>query len=289
MNPNYHLDHFFETPLKIDDINLVQIGRMFCSPETVIDEHLHLNWFELTIATEGKGILKTNSENIPIKSGDIYLSFPADVHTIYSDKSEPLKYDYLSFYPLNPEYLAKFEKIILHYQYPNSRLFFDSRISFLLESALLEFQNQNLQYRIETLSHILHLIEIFLIRKFDIENNHETLLNPKQKEIFCFQVMNYIDTHIFTLKNLNEISTITNYNYSYISKLFRQTTGQTLLEYYSNSRLKKASVLISENRLKMKEIAGLLNYSSVYAFSKAYKEKYGIAPTATRKIHADSN
>ena len=32
--------------------------------------------------------------------------------------------------------------------------------------------------------------------------------------------MNYIDTHIYTMKNLDELSEITDYSYGYLSVLF---------------------------------------------------------------------
>lgn len=102
MDAIYHFNRFFEPPLVFDDIDLVQIGRMFCAPDTVIGKHLHLNWFELTVVSDGKGILITNDTEIEIKRGDIYLSFPADEHAIRSDPSAPLAFGFLAIYPHAP-------------------------------------------------------------------------------------------------------------------------------------------------------------------------------------------
>ena len=41
--------------------------------------------------------------------------------------------------------------------------------------------------------------------------------------------------------------------------------------------------MLGENKMKIGEIAEQLNYSSVYAFSKAYKKKYGISPSIDKK------
>jgi len=123
---------------------------------------------------------------------------------------------------------------------------------------------------------------IYLFRDFPLSDSEETLVTGGADE-FCYNLMNYIDTHVFTLKNLEELADMTNYNYSYLSSLFRKTTGRTLLDYYGSCRLRVARSLIRENKMKIGEIAELLNYSSVYSFSKAYKNKYGISPTETRK------
>jgi AraC-like DNA-binding protein len=42
--------------------------------------------------------------------------------------------------------------------------------------------------------------------------------------------------------------------------------------------LETARVLILERKKKFGEIADLLNYSSLFSFSKAFKAKYGISP-----------
>ena len=52
----------------------------------------------------------------------------------------------------------------------------------------------------------------------------------------------------------------------------------TIAEYYQNRRLETAKLLINSGDLKITNIAERLNYSSLFAFSKAFKKKYGIAP-----------
>lgn len=42
------------------------------------------------------------------------------------------------------------------------------------------------------------------------------------------------------------------------------------------------SLMIKEN-LSLTEISEKLNYSSVYSFSKAFKNKYGLSPSAWKK------
>ncbi len=278
----YHLDYYFREPKKYGSIRLVQIGRLYCDRTTVVEKHLHLNWFELTIVTDGEGILTTNGAEIPIKRGDIYLSFPADRHGIISDAENPLKYDFFSFFTENGEYAEGLEKIMQKFGDPRSRLFSDEKIRSLVQNSISEFGETSRSMSDELISHAFEMILIYLFRDFPLSDSEEMLVTGGAEE-FCYNLMNYIDTHVFTLKNLEELSEMTNYNYSYLSSLFRKTTGRTLLDYYSSCRLRVARSLIRENKMKIGEIAELLNYSSVYSFSKAYKNKYGICPTDARK------
>ena len=90
--------------------------------------------------------------------------------------------------------------------------------------------------------------------------------------------MNYIDTHIYTMNSLSEISELTNYNYSYLSALFKRTTSGTMADYYRKRRLETARLLIIENKLKITQVASILHYSSIYTFSRAFKDQYGVSP-----------
>ena len=90
--------------------------------------------------------------------------------------------------------------------------------------------------------------------------------------------MNYIDSHIFSLNNLQQIATAMNYNYNYLSTIFKKHTNQTISDYCQNAKLKTAKLLIEENKLTVTKIAELLNFSSDYVLSRAYKRKYDFHP-----------
>jgi AraC-like DNA-binding protein len=166
---------------------------------------------------------------------------------------------------------------------PQSRIFSDENIQNLVQNSISEFSEESRLLSDALLTHSFEMILIYLLRNFPTSPRRETLAKVDNADIFCYNIMNYIDTHIFTMKNLEELSEVTNYNYSYLSSLFRKTTGRTLVEYYQSSRFRIARSLVMENKVKISDIAALLNYSSVYAFSKAYKKEYGVCPRESKK------
>ena len=80
------------------------------------------------------------------------------------------------------------------------------------------------------------------------------------------------------MKNLEELATVTDYSYGYLAALFRETTRGTLQNYFKDKKLDAARLLLIEGKMTVTEISELLNYSSVYAFSKAFKEQFGVSP-----------
>ena len=285
MNKDYHLSrNYFQKPLKYEYICISQIGRRFCNNKTVIDTHIHLDLFELTIVTEGKGIVTTNNFSVPVEAGDIYLSLPCDSHKIVSDPEKPLKYDFFAFTCEDVYFNQELEHIAQTYHSPKTRIFHNDSIRLLISNAIAELSHEH-AYSQQLLFSIFQQVIIYTIRGFHgIESlKHSTATT--HAEILCHKLMNYIDTHIYSLKRLEDLAEITDYSYGYLSALFKKTTSSTLSDYYHEKKLDAARLLIIENKYKIIEIAEMLNYTSVYSFSKAFTNRYGVSPRNYKSKH----
>ena len=275
---------FIKQQKYVSGIRLYQIGKKFCNQNTFIAPHLHINWYELTVILGGKGKIYTNSKThyVDIAEGDIYLSFPADIHTIESDSENPLKYSFLSFVLEGTPFDEQFKQITQDFYEPEKRIFRDRNISFLLELLLSEFMSVSYKQE-EMMSHIFNQILIFTCRKFLYQSQNTLPANISKNEMLCYSIMRYIDANIFQIKNFSDIADYFNYNYSYLSKVFKQTTKITILEYLSKKKLERAKILINEGKLSLTKIAETLNYASIYSFSKSFKYHFGISPTEYKK------
>ncbi len=283
MNSNYHLEHvYFANPLNYDDIYLLQIGRLYCKNTTVVDAHIHTDLFELTVVTDGAGTVTTNGTPTEVKNGDIYLSMPCDIHKIESDSENPLKYDFLAFRVKNNEFKDELDRIAETYHSPNMRIFHDERVRRLIANAIAELTVPDMCSE-QLLNSVFKQILIYLIRNFQKTPNKNYPDNATGAEILCYRLMNYIDTHIYTIGTLSKLSEITGYSYGYISALFKKNTSETLSDYYNKKRADAASLLLKENKLTVTEISEALGYSSLYAFSKAFKNQFGLSPKIYRK------
>jgi len=279
----YHLNKsYFHKPLLFGGVSLFQIGRLYCKPKAVVPLHIHGDYFELTIITDGKGVITTNGVPVEVEKGDIYLSLPCESHEIKSDSSSPLKYDFFAFLCADSEKREEFDRITENYYAANSRVFHSERIRNLISGAIAEI-DANKQYSDELLDCIFKEAVIHIIRSFTKIKPEKYSQNVTAAEVLCYKLMNYIDTHIYSLKTLKELEEFTDYSYGYLSSLFKKTTGNSLNGYYREKRLEAARILITENRLKSTEISEMLGYSSVYAFSKAFTSRFSVSPREYRK------
>ena len=274
----FHINHEHRAnPLDFGAIRLVQIGRMLCAPTTAVRTHVHLDWFELTVVTGGKGRVEVNGHLIPVREGDVVLSLPCDSHGVYSEESAPLQYDFFSFLCQDEQLKARFDNLILTAYPADKRRIRQEKIEYLISTALEELEEKRPDGD-SLLRTIFQQILLYTLRAYE-GNTSAVFPHLSDVQRLCFKVMHYLDTHVYTLKNLYELSEITNYNYSYLSFVFKKTTGMTLAEYYQNKKLDVARALLQEGKLKAGEIAELLNYSSIYAFSKAFKKYHGVPPS----------
>jgi AraC-like DNA-binding protein len=255
---------------------LYQIGRLYSKPTTVVEDHVQ-KAFELTIVNDGYGVISTNGVPLKVERGDIYLSFPCEIHKIESDSEKPLKYDFFAFDTENAELKNELERIMAEYSGAERRVFCDERINFLVGNAIAEIHRSNFGH-LKLLESVFSQIMIYVVRAFCPAADDGDIGRVSGAEALCFKIMNYVDTHVYSIKKLDELADVTGYSYGYLSALFKKVTSNTIADYYRNKRLEIARLLVLEKKLKIGEVAEMLNYASVYAFSKAFKNRFGASP-----------
>ncbi|MBO5852163.1 MAG: AraC family transcriptional regulator [Clostridia bacterium] len=273
----YKIEKYLSNPVSYRGVKVFQAGRYYCNRGRVINAHLHTDFFELTIVTDGEGVIKTNNIPVNVKSGDIYLSLPLDKHEIISSTENALKYDHIAFFIENAEFDSDMEYIINNFHSAGDRIINDNKISRLMSLILAEYANKN-AHDDEVIANLLNAIIVYVIRNFKNKEKFSDFEHVSSKEILCTQIMNYIDINIFDIQSLSVISDVLKYNYSYLSSMFKSVTKISLREYFLNRKLEVAKSLVDENKLKVYEIAEKLNYSTPNAFTKVFKQKYGYSP-----------
>ena len=276
----YRISNFsVGSPTAFGSVVLYQIGRLHCHGDTVIAPHPQFNYFELTVVTDGEGGVFTDGVETRVRGGDIYVSFAGDFHSIVSDPNAPLKYDFISVSTARSDLSEDLERIVEKYHSPETRVIRDERIGRLLSRAISEINNKQDHSEI-VVEAIVNQMLVYTIRDFESLEHRLNIDGVAESDLICFKVMNYIDNHIYTMKSLTELCEVTNYSYNYLSNLFKKTTSDTLLNYYRNRRMETANLLLRSEEFSVTEVANMLNYSSIYSFSLAFKKKYGFSPSS---------
>ncbi len=70
---------------------------------------------------------------------------------------------------------------------------------------------------------------------------------------------------------------------AHFSRIFKQETGRTPREYLVDRRIDRAASLLTATDYRLSRIAEITGYSDLYFFSRQFKEKTGLCPSAYRK------
>lgn len=101
------------------------------------------------------------------------------------------------------------------------------------------------------------------------------------------KVMNYVNLNVaepLTLKSLAAMCFISS---SYLSALFKQETGSTLIDYINTQRVNRAAQLLVQNNHTIAAVAEEVGILDVNYFTKIFKKTLGVTPTRYRREHKE--
>ena len=134
-----------------------------------------------------------------------------------------------------------------------------------------------------------HLMQILLLIIRDIteatENNQKGCnFESYNKSYAVKKIINYLNENYEHKISLDQIAHNMYLSPVYISKIFKEETGESPINYLIKIRLEKArDILMTSDSGSIKNIANSVGYDDVYHFSKLFKKYYGISPLYYKK------
>lgn len=92
----------------------------------------------------------------------------------------------------------------------------------------------------------------------------------------------YINSHLHEELSMLDVCTHLSINYSYFSKLFKQTMSISFKKYLIQARMEKAKKLMHNPTNRIYEIALQVGYENAQNFSRAFKGHFGYSPKEYR-------
>lgn len=98
------------------------------------------------------------------------------------------------------------------------------------------------------------------------------------------QIVDYLDSHYNEKISLDRIAQNMYLSPVYVSKIFKEETGESPINYLIKIRLEKAKdMLCTPHPESIKKIANDVGYEDAYHFSKLFKKYYGVSPLHYKK------
>lgn len=153
-----------------------------------------------------------------------------------------------------------------------------------LTSLCNHIKNPGFAYELIVQSELIKLL--FLFHQNQIFSSAPQDINNRIKHVQRIaNLQKYIDLHYAEDITVGLACELAQLDYHYFSRLFKQETGKTFVEYLNMIRLLKAENLLTSTNYSIAYIAESVGMSNVTYFNRVFKNHYGETPTVYRKRH----
>ena len=116
-----------------------------------------------------------------------------------------------------------------------------------------------------------------------IEEKRNQQLGDCKSAYVVRKVQEYVRSHYSQSVTVEDMAAEIHFSANYIRTIFKEGTGQTILEYITNYRFEQACELLKNPKYKVKEVSMQVGYENVSYFCSVFTKRYGETPNEYRK------
>lgn len=233
--------------------------------------HWHEN-VEILYFTGGTNTLQLNNHQIQVQKGDLIV---INSNTIHSMPSKPVDCTY---------YCLIIDKLFCDsYFIPFGDLLFeecirDPNISNWFEKIINEMTKKDALYKSMVKAYVVSLL-VHLSREHSYSNVsfHHEAQNNKLKMVK--KSLTYMSAHFTEPLSVDDIAQYVGFSKYYFCHVFKELTGQTVLDYINVLRCSHAKKLLQSGNFNISESALESGFQNLSYFTKTYKKYMGCLPS----------
>ena len=273
--------------------NVINITKIVTMHYFEFDKNFHFSgevhdFWELVYVDSGEVLITADQNHYVLKRGEIIFHKPNEFHTISSNKKTPSNVFVMTFATVSKcmNYFKNQKMVLPKHLLP----YITTLIQEGRETFVLPFNNPEL--RKLTLSDYppfggqqiirttLEQFLILLIRSGEEVSKSPQIFQDKESmdNHLVNAVLDILKRNIYGEVTVDDICQSLHYSKTYISKIFNQNCRCTIIEYYTNLKIKEAKKLIRENTYTFTEISNMLCFNNPHYFSRVFKKKTNMTP-----------
>ena len=112
----------------------------------------------------------------------------------------------------------------------------------------------------------------------DYAKRMRNLRKSKISSLHIAVCLDYIYDHLHTHITAEQLAKLTGLNISYLSRLFKKETGQTISNYIRDKKIETAKNMLLYSDFSPSEIASILAFPSQSYFTEVFRKTTGVTP-----------
>ncbi|MBO7170474.1 MAG: helix-turn-helix transcriptional regulator [Clostridia bacterium] len=268
-------------------LHYLEFGKNF---KTKGESH---DFWELVYAEKESLICTADGREIPLMQGEILFHRPGEFHTLAANgQTAPSAFvlcfvcrsDAMAFFENRKLRLEKRLVKLLYSIWEEGKRTFDIPYSDMGRNQMRLLQNPTLGGE-QLIKNYLEIFLIDLLRYYtETDSGNDIFLQRNElSEKPVKEVLHVLEGALYESLSIDDICEKTAYGRAYLFRVFKASTGRTIMEYYTSLKIEKAKQLLRENELSVKEIAERLCFNEANYFTKTFKRVTGLTPMAYRR------
>lgn len=273
--------------ISYNDFNpsIFYVSKVKMSDDGIYHEH---DYTEMSYVISGKARYNVEGEEFDVEAGDLVICNPGVKHThIVVNPKEPtteliMGFTDFQFKNMKPNSIELNDGgCVLH-----TTTELKQKIAMHCHGMIAEKESNQVGQYFMLKTHIMQILLLIVREIVDVERpiqkgyNFETYT----KSYAVNRIVKYLNENYENKISLEQIAHNMYLSPVYISKIFKEETGESPINYLIKIRLEKAKeILLTEGSGSIKSIANQVGYDDVYHFSKLFKKYYGLSPLYYRK------
>ena len=248
-------------------------------PEGVSNNFHHR--FELVVVIRKEGPARIGNHSHILSPGEGILIFPNQFHHYMDVEEGELEWLFITFELGNARELEVLR---------DRPRIFDKETLQLLET-IIRYQGRMKNRRADHILEVSFELSRILTKMISLpvipekrRNIHGT---DDVRDVILERINSIVRENLDRQITLADLAEETGYSVSYLRAIFRDRLGASLGKYIRESRLSRAAQLLQSGRVSITEVAGETGFDSLFAFSRAFKNAYGVSPKAYSKLIND--
>ncbi len=240
--------------------------------------------------TEQAPILRIQQTEYRPQPGDLLFIWPGELHELFCNDEKALVG--LQFVPTIISDLPELAPFLSLFRTVHHIRQADTPA--LAESMMLHLRHIfSLQTDVGTfrgVESLICLLELFIAFGEHMEKvfNHKTAqIAPSVYKIA--EKMNaacsYIAENCESELNLDAVADHVGFSSCYFSRIFKQITNYSFVEYLTIQRVKRAQTLLADTNVPITEVSYLSGFKSISTFNRVFKQHKGCSPSEYRKYY----
>ncbi len=253
-------------------MTLISCGHIFAEPERVICRPQGRSDWLLFYVAKGKESFFLDKKRVA-EAGDFVIFAPNEKQHHINEGSRTAEFYYVHFQCDSlPDGISLNTSQIYSFEHHNST-------AAIFEEIIEETLQKRPHYEILCISRLLQLLSI--IQREAAQLNHSS---DKQWRSVA-NAITHMNRNCESNLRLEDYAAMCCMSKYHFTRVFKQVTGVTPLDYRNGIRIESAKELLQNGFLSVSEISESLGYSSPAYFSDIFKKSVGVSPRKFREEH----